>query len=412
MFEFYYKKGPCNETLTKKHPHPRMSQTTPVTSATTAEEVPTQKKNLKRPRSIAKLMSSCISKPSVDSPGPTPSASMEFEIFCKLVTATKKETSPFKAGQPWPSSKITVSVPADDEECPITMELIKDSNKMDWLPEGCSFVKGNPGLSKATLECGHSFSAVNLVYLWCKKDMRCPCCRKGFDLPAGPASIPTHFRSLMMEHIKKTIKEEKEKDEEESMRETQSLFQVASVTGMRVPYTSLASANDLSISVTLYNQTPGQQAARLAAVVVANLRHGGSNAGANGLMPVFSPPSHQLRVIADHLSSGTTAAVTFHIMLRIPGHGRESVYIESTELLSLSSVHSRIAAAAAAQVGTRAGVSLTIPGLGGQSISSGSDLADENNNVKSNFHVSFGANNVITELTWVPNSPYLDWFAS
>ena len=136
---------------------------------------------------------------------------VKFEIFCN-VPATYNGFNQIVVGKPWPSSTITLSKPSDDEECPISLEPIKDS-KLEWLPPGSCFVKKRPELSKVTLACNHSFSALNLAYLWLKMDMRCPCCRMGHNLRAKESSIPTHIRAKMVGYVNEQLTKERIKDE-------------------------------------------------------------------------------------------------------------------------------------------------------------------------------------------------------
>ena len=71
------------------------------------------------------------------------------------------------------------------EECCISMEPIADS----CLPfsDKIHVRKMNPGLTGVELLCGHRFSAVNLLWHWCRSEMRCPMCRAPYSLRSGMA---------------------------------------------------------------------------------------------------------------------------------------------------------------------------------------------------------------------------------
>ena len=321
---------------------------------------------------------------------------IEYEVFCKVPATLPGLGQRFDN---WPSSTITLSKPDDDEECPISLELIKDS-KLDWLPPGSSFIKGRPDLTKATLACSHSFSALSLAYLWLKMDMRCPCCRVGHTFRAIESSIPSHIKSNMVKHVKDQLKKEKIKDDEDSLRDTQALFGTARITAYHVPYASLADHGDLSLSITIFREAGPQQSLtpllRIQSVTCVTLHHQGS---------CFAPNANQLKTIANQLKI-SVIALTFHIILRMPGSRTEGTggeYLESSDLVTMSSLLSN-------QQGQGAGgprASTIIPGRGGLLTSS---VSEDGRDSRSNFHVSFDEEGTLKELAWVPNGPYLELF--
>jgi len=337
----------------------------------------------------------------------TTATSIQREMFCKVPGGVPGMDQKLET---WPSSIITLSKPGDDEECPISLELIKDS-KLDWLPPGSCFVNTRPDLTKATLSCNHSFSALSLAYLWLKMDMRCPCCRVGHAFRASEASIPSHIRRKMVSYVKEQLKKEKTKDEADSLRDTQALFGMARITAFQIPYASLADHGDLSLSVTIFREAGSQESLtplmRIPAVFCVTLYHQGS---------CFAPNANQLKTIANQLKI-SVISMSFHVILRMPGSrtaGTEGVCLESSDLVTMSSLLSN-------QQGQGAGgprASTIIPGLGGQLTSSesaangGTNNNNNNNNVKSNFHVSFDEEGNMTELFWIPNDPYLQWFTN
>lgn len=94
---------------------------------------------------------------------------------------------------------VTLSIPGENEECPITQELISTSF-LEFLPN-VSFRKENPEFSKIQLECGHAFSAMAITYHFFKNGMLCPLCRKGTEKNLAPLCVPHHFRRHLQERL-------------------------------------------------------------------------------------------------------------------------------------------------------------------------------------------------------------------
>lgn len=145
-------------------------------------------KNPKRPRST---------KAAKESPNTSP---FTYELIAKGGRADEKV-----------STTVTLSIPAAEEECPLTLEPIAQS-KLDFLPD-TPFVSDRPLHSKLTLPCGHSFHALTLVYSFCKSGMVCPFCRAGNAAKADPAFLPDHFRAVFAERIGRLLEEERREDE-------------------------------------------------------------------------------------------------------------------------------------------------------------------------------------------------------
>ena len=110
---------------------------------------------------------------------------------------------------------VTLSIPAPDDECPIALEPIGTAT-LACMP-ACHFLDGRPEYSKMTLPCGHSFSAMVLVYSWCKCKMLCPCCRRGLECRANPNHLPAHFREQLRAQVASTTQTEQHDDEREAI---------------------------------------------------------------------------------------------------------------------------------------------------------------------------------------------------
>jgi hypothetical protein len=152
------------------------------------------------------------------------------------------------------SLKVRLSVPKPDEECPIALEPIS-SAELSFLP-GCSFFKDIPELTKMTLPCGHSFSAMVIIYSWCKSNMRCPCCRQGLECKANVKHLPSHFKDQLAAQLS-TLRQSERADEE---RDT--IANILQMTPITTSFTELAEDRCLEILVTFYFR-PANDAQRL-----------------------------------------------------------------------------------------------------------------------------------------------------
>ena len=115
------------------------------------------------------------------------------------------------------SVTATLSIPTEDEECPLTLDLISQS-QLPFLPEKTPFLLDRPQHTKLTLPCGHAFSAMTLIYNFCKNNMVCPCCRAGEDVKADTNCLPPHLRAEFKAQIQKTLEAERRQDDERGCR--------------------------------------------------------------------------------------------------------------------------------------------------------------------------------------------------
>jgi hypothetical protein len=137
--------------------------------------------------------------------------------------------------------KVTLSVPSPDDECPIALEPIS-SAELSFLP-GCPFMQDSPEHTKMTLPCGHSFSAMVIVYSWCKSEMICPCCRQGVKRRANVSYLPAHFREQIRSHVASSLSTERAEDERESI---QAFLSMSPIT---MSFTNLADEGCLEMTV-------------------------------------------------------------------------------------------------------------------------------------------------------------------
>jgi len=100
--------------------------------------------------------------------------------------------------------EIRLSEPGDGEECSVTMQPIAEAT-LDFLPADAprAPVVARPELTKGTLPCGHSFSALALLYHFAKNCMRCPNCREGSGARMTGQSVPAHLRKAFRSHLER-----------------------------------------------------------------------------------------------------------------------------------------------------------------------------------------------------------------
>jgi hypothetical protein len=127
------------------------------------------------------------------------------------------------------SIQVTLSIP-EDEECPLTLESIEES-KLPCLD--APFILDRPLHKMLTLPCGHKFSAMTLIYSFCKNNMKCPCCRAGKEVQADTGCLPIHIKSRMKEHIQQTLDIESRLDDAIEQQEIRGFV------GALIPYHSM-----------------------------------------------------------------------------------------------------------------------------------------------------------------------------
>lgn len=100
------------------------------------------------------------------------------------------------------SVEIVFSVPHDGEECPICMEPMSQY-RLTFMPNATSWFYDDDELTKASLPCGHSFSAMALLFHFVRNAMTCPYCRDGHDEPMPIEFVPSHLADKLSAHIVK-----------------------------------------------------------------------------------------------------------------------------------------------------------------------------------------------------------------
>ena len=110
--------------------------------------------------------------------------------------------------------RIRLEVPDPEEECPLTLDPIKD-DALPFLSQDARWFTAFPEVTKATLACGHGFGALNLLYHFARRNMLCPCCRAGINDRLSLHCYPQHLRL----RLNAKVRAELDTDEQEHVRE-------------------------------------------------------------------------------------------------------------------------------------------------------------------------------------------------
>lgn len=105
---------------------------------------------------------------------------------------------------------LGLSEPGQGEECSITLEPIQEYT-LPFLPDSVppAVMPSQPNLTKASLPCGHGFSALALLYHFAKNSMTCPICRAGHAKALmTEQSVPVHLRRHFSKHLANLRREE------------------------------------------------------------------------------------------------------------------------------------------------------------------------------------------------------------
>jgi hypothetical protein len=226
---------------------------------------------------------------------------------------------------------VVLSIPGDEDECPLTLEPIKDS-RLACMPDAV-FMQEKPQHSKVTLPCGHGFHALSLLYNWCKNNMLCPCCRDGVSERADPACLPESIRDKVHEKVRETLQAEEQQDEA-FLEEEMQAFEMF---GVSIPYTTLAEMGALSVTMNFYQtvqQGTSGQAPMIAFSSRLNVSPRDSRTDSADAIPSFRPQS-DLRTIARMLGTNSNIrAVQLIVQLNMQQLG--VVPLDSTQVFELS----------------------------------------------------------------------------
>jgi hypothetical protein len=302
------------------------------------------------------------------------------------------------------SIEVTLSIPADEDECPLTLDSIAES-RLPSLPD-IHFLKDRPLHTKLTLPCGHSFSAMTLVYSFCKNNMTCPCCRTGEDVQADTRCLPIHFRAQLKAQIQETLESERRLDESDAHRDIVDSF---SIFGVTIPYEVLGTNGNLSIVANFYDIPAGISSVSdnmrpiLSFINTVDARR--ENNGQLYLMP-----RGPLRALTHIAQMGVNA---IQLSMRLTLQGIDDILIDSTPITRLPDLNNYTAP-----------LRFTIPGVSGSSVTENGQFRvlvqlqrDDPNNPASTFSVLFSRAGafgqfVLDNITWNPGSENLEMISS
>jgi hypothetical protein len=203
---------------------------------------------------------------------------------------------------------VKLSVPGEDDECPLALDSMRDA-KLQFYE--ASFFIDRPELQKLTLPCGHSFSAMLLVYSFCKNNMTCPCCRSGHDCKADIGCLPEHMR---LEFNKRVAVPEAEDEE-------------VTLVGISVPF-RYQTAGALSLAIDFYDSAD-------ASPVFSTINNLIATQQAGTIVPVFTTigPLAGLGAICHLLMLGMNLA---RVSIQMELFGGERITIDHSDLIDLS----------------------------------------------------------------------------
>jgi hypothetical protein len=318
-----------------------------------------------------------------------------YAIYSKPRNEGRKASSPFRHNRY--SINVTMSIPDIGEECPLTLDPIAVS-KLPFLPDA-PFISDHPEHTKLTLPCKHSFSAMTLLYNFCKNSMICPCCRAGEDVQADTLCLPPHFRALVKARIQETLETERQQDES---REYQDVLDSFSMVGVTIPYEALGANGNLSLVANFYdiaNETGPQRPIFSFSNVVTPRRDEGQ---------MLLTPRGPLRALT-HVAHMGVNSIQLSIVLAMQGMG--DVVIDSTAITRLPDIND-----------PNSQMRLTIPGAADSAVTQNGQFqvlvqmqTNNSNTPITSFAVLFsriGAYFVLDNITWSPGTENLEIISS
>ena len=368
-----------------------------------------------KPARVAKPSTSTIPSTSKIPDPAAKTTPFNFRLFSKA----SNETFSSRGRPDRHSIDVKLSIPAPEDECPLTLDSISES-RLQCLPD-TPFLLDRPLHSKLTLPCGHSFSAMTLIYSFCKNSMTCPCCRAGKDVRVDTQCLPTHFRAQIKSHIQQTLETEHRQDESREFLDAVESF---SMFGVSIPYEVLSRNGNLTLVANFYDMpaTRITETARPIFAFTTEVRATTDN-GRMTLAPVGT-----LRSLNNIMSVGVNA---IQMSMQLAMQGVENILIDSTPIIRLSgnannanntnntnNTNNANNSNNNNNVNNNASRRLTIPGSSSNHVTHNSMFQvlvqlqneDEDNPISS-FSVSFDGVS-INSLSWSPGTESLEILSS
>lgn len=223
----------------------------------------------------------------------------------------------------------------DQEECPMALEPMATYD-LPFAP-GVTYVEAEPHLRKITLACGHSFSAMGIVYYFCKKHMTCPLCRQGNqEARMDIGLLPSHIREIMQQHIISQWQEERSDEERENLDNLVSILlqELEQTSGM--PLSSMSGMRNARsyghrVVMMMYCYTQDSLMVPLLSLELEVIWQAHTD------FITVKMPNHALRKLSNDLRMVPhITVVEFAVGIRIQDH--EFIYLDRTDRLCLSHI--------------------------------------------------------------------------
>lgn len=313
-----------------------------------------------------------------------------------IYSKPRNETFSSRGGKPRRYTiDIQMSIPDEGDDCPLTLDSIANS-KLPFMPD-TPFIPNRPKHTKLTLPCKHSFSALTLLYSFCKNNMICPCCRAGEDVKADPNCLPLHLRAEFKAHIQRTLEAERRQDENTVLQDVVDSF---SLFGVTIPYEILGVNGNLNLVANFYDMPQDTDLVSSIRPIFSYSCLMRPNRNAAGRISLTQ--NGQLRALNNLTQSGINS---IQLCMQLSMQGTGNVLIDSTPLARLINPgESRLR--------------MTIPGTSGSSVTNNNQFQvlvqlqnNDRNTPATSFVLEF-ARQGIENITWWPGTENLEIMSS
>jgi hypothetical protein len=101
--------------------------------------------------------------------------------------------------------RVRLEVPQEGEECPLTLSPMAEDT-LDFLRPETTYFAAFPAVKKMVLPCGHGFGALQCLYHLSRRNMLCPCCRRGVDSRLSLFCMPAHLRGALSHKVSEELR--------------------------------------------------------------------------------------------------------------------------------------------------------------------------------------------------------------
>lgn len=111
--------------------------------------------------------------------------------------------------------RVRLEVPQEGEECPLTLSPMAE-DALDFLQPETTYFAAFPAVKKMVLPCGHGFGALQCLYHLSRRNMLCPCCRRGVDSRLSLFCMPAHLRGALSHKVSEELRADNREAVEEN----------------------------------------------------------------------------------------------------------------------------------------------------------------------------------------------------